>query len=151
MQTKRTGVIGVGYEGISIQELVGSLRSWGVSTLVDVRLNAISRKAGFSKKALGAMLKADGIEYIHLPELGNPRENRSGYSDIDGEVGRKSRAIFSDHLQEAPASAALRSIAELAQREYVAVFCYEESELACHRKQVLDGVRRMLVTAADAV
>ncbi|MDR1430587.1 MAG: DUF488 domain-containing protein, partial [Propionibacteriaceae bacterium] len=51
--------------------------------LVDVRQTPISRKRGLSKTALGAALSEAGIDYIHLRELGNPRDNRDGYRQGD--------------------------------------------------------------------
>lgn len=72
-------IIGIGYEGINIDELVLSLKERNVTALVDVRLNAISRKPGFSKKRLqGAVTSAD-IKYEHLRALGNPKDNRAGF------------------------------------------------------------------------
>ena len=45
-------LIGVGYEGLTISEYIQVLRELQVTTLVDVRLNAISRKPGFAKTRL---------------------------------------------------------------------------------------------------
>ena len=73
------GLVSVGYEGRSVDELIAVLRRYDVSLLVDVRLNAISRRPGFSKRALAEALHAAGIEYRHAPELGNPKENRAAF------------------------------------------------------------------------
>ena len=67
-------IIGIGYEGINIDELVLSLKERNVTALVDVRLNAISRKPGFSKKRLEGAVSAAGIKYEHLRVLGNPKD-----------------------------------------------------------------------------
>lgn len=48
------------------------LQKNGVTVLLDVRLNAISRKPGFSTKRLTAALNAVGIGYRHARALGNP-------------------------------------------------------------------------------
>ena len=66
----------VGYEGRSVDELVDALVEAGVSVLVDVRENAISRKRGLSKRLLAEKLEARGITYVHEPTLGNPRDNQ---------------------------------------------------------------------------
>lgn len=42
----------VGYEGRSLDELVNELHEHRVTVLLDVRLNAISRKPGLSKTRL---------------------------------------------------------------------------------------------------
>ncbi|WP_022894774.1 DUF488 domain-containing protein [Agromyces subbeticus] len=49
----------------------------GVTALVDVRLNALSRKHGFSKKSLAEGLAGYGITYLHRPQLGNPCDEKS--------------------------------------------------------------------------
>lgn len=54
-------LLGVGYEGLTISEYVQVLCDLQVSTLVDVRLNAISRKPGFSKTRLKSYLAEAGI------------------------------------------------------------------------------------------
>ena len=58
-------LIGVGYEGLTISEYIQVLRDLQVSTLVDVRLNATSRKPGFSKTRLKGYLADAGIPYLH--------------------------------------------------------------------------------------
>jgi len=35
-------------------------------------------------------LRAAGIEYLHLPQMGNPRDNRS-YRNVDAQTGRDQR------------------------------------------------------------
>src|SRR5690606_38963018 len=50
-------LVSVGYEGREASELIDHLRSLDVSVVVDVRLNAISRKRGLSKTALREALE----------------------------------------------------------------------------------------------
>lgn len=82
-------VIGVGYEGRSVEDLVSLVTEAGVTVLVDVRLNAISRKPGLSKSRLAARLGEVGIRYEHVPALGNPKENREAFRR--GEAAARSR------------------------------------------------------------
>ncbi|MFI6239294.1 DUF488 family protein [Micromonospora sp. NPDC050795] len=76
----RAGILGVGYEGRSIDEFVTGLADMGVTRLVDVRMTPISRKRGFSKSALCQALAPHGIVYEHRRELANPRESRPGFA-----------------------------------------------------------------------
>jgi uncharacterized protein (DUF488 family) len=66
----------IGYEGTRLPEFLNELTAAGVQTLVDVRELPQSRIPGYSKTALSAALKQKGIEYIHMRELGSPRELR---------------------------------------------------------------------------
>lgn len=77
------GVVGVGYEGRDAEQFVRDLDSADIAVVVDVRLNPISRKKGFSKRTLAEHLAAAGIGYEHLPALGNlrlrgPRQRPAG-------------------------------------------------------------------------
>lgn len=135
---------GIGYEGQTVEALISKLRIRGVETLVDVRLNAISRKRGFSKRALAAALLEAGIAYVHMPMLGNQRDNRAGYGEIDSPLAREVRERFTAELEAAAAHDALEELANLARTGPVAVFCYEADEQHCHREQVLEQVRGIL-------
>lgn len=133
-------ISGTGYEGRTLDEFVKDLRNQAVTHVVDVRLNAISRKAGFSKRALAAGLEAVGIGYSHFPELGNARENRAGYAETDGVVAITARDTFRAHLASDEAQGRIHELLNLAHTESVAVFCYEAQDRRCHREQVIDAV-----------
>src|SRR6201995_1038511 len=66
----------IGYEGTTIDQVVGRLRDASVELLVDTRAVAASRKPGFSKRQLAAALDEQGIGYLHLQKLGTPHEGR---------------------------------------------------------------------------
>lgn len=136
-------VTGIGYEGLTLETLVSRLRLHSVDVLVDVRLNAISRKRGFSKKSLAAALDEAGIDYQHLPALGNERDNREGYSEVGSNSGNHARAKFRDSLEDATALEALREIATLSLTKKVVVFCFEQDETHCHREQVIEAVNAL--------
>lgn len=132
---------GFGYEGLQLTDLVERLVADGVEVLVDVRLNAISRKVGFSKKALSSALEAVGIHYLHEPRLGNVKTNRAGYAELDSAEGLAARQRFRDRLAEPDAAAGVQALVGL--RGNVAVFCYESDERHCHRQQVLEAAREL--------
>lgn len=125
----------VGYEGCDIDEFVADLVRRDIDVLVDVRLNAVSRRRGFRKTALRNALDAAGIEYRHLRALGNPRENRAAFSGDNLEAGR---AVYRGLLDSPAAAAEMAQLAELAEAGHVAVMCFERDEEHCHRKVVLD-------------
>lgn len=131
----------IGYEGKTLDDFISSLRIQNVKALVDVRLNAISRKRGFSKTALSTRLREEGISYHHLKMLGNARENRAGYAEVDTPAGNTARALFRSSLDDADAVEAIDRILELAEHQKVALFCYEHDVAHCHREQVLERIR----------
>jgi Protein of unknown function, DUF488/Transmembrane secretion effector len=140
-----TGVLGVGYEGLRVDEFVENLTAAGVDVVVDVRLTPLSRKRGFSKRSLDERLQAAGIRYEHLRALGNPTDNRAGFG---GDAGELSAALarYEDLLADPDAAAALDQLARLATRSRVAVLCFEASDERCHRQVVLARVRERLTS-----
>ncbi|PZE63789.1 DUF488 domain-containing protein [Curtobacterium sp. MCPF17_018] len=134
---------------MTLETFISKLRIRGIRVLVDVRLNAISRKRGFSKRALAEALGEAGIAYVHLPTLGNQRDNRAGYGELESDLANEVRDRFRRELQSEAALKALQEVADLAQADAVALFCYEQDEQHCHRQQVLEGVQ--LLMARDLV
>lgn len=133
-------ILGIGYEGQTLDAFISKMRLHGVETVVDVRLNAISRKRGFSKTALSDALRAAGIEYVHMPELGNHRDNRSGYATTDTAEAHQARDRFRDVLTSDRAASALEELASLARGQTIALFCFEADEEHCHRQQVREAL-----------
>lgn len=130
-------IVSIGYEQRSIDELIEHLHHHGVGLLVDVRLNAISRKKGFSKGSLRAALMNAGIDYRHDRELGNPKENRDAFRR-----GLKSaRAAYSRHLLNG-ASTVYQDILGVAQKRRIALLCVERDGESCHRSSILERAQQ---------
>lgn len=136
-------VLGVGYEGREIMQFVADLTAAGVDVLVDVRLTPVSRKRGFSKRALCEALTMAGIAYRHLPALGNPKPNRAGFAGPATEL-MAARDRYAALLDTPDAQSALDQLAARGCRERVAVMCFEADEERCHRHVVLAEVYRRL-------
>jgi uncharacterized protein (DUF488 family) len=125
-------IYSVGYEGMTLDGLVDRLAGAHVTTLVDVRLNPVSRKPGFSKRRLTEALAAAGIEYVHEKSLGNPAENRDSFRVGDGQEGRqRMREMLSNGAGEA-----LDRVIDLASTERIAVLCVERESQRCHREVI---------------
>lgn len=127
----------IGYEDATPARLVGVLREAGVTTLVDVRALANSRKPGFAKTALSAALAEAGIGYQHVKALGTPAEGRAAVR-----AGRPAemRRIFGAHLAGLEAQAALAGLTDRALHETVCLLCLEADPAQCHRTLVAEAV-----------
>lgn len=130
-------ITGIGYEGLDQDGLISKLRLRGVHTLVDVRLNPISRKRGLSKTSLRERLTSESISYIHLPALGNPRDNREGFAQVSGGSAASARNRFNAILQTQAAQDALEHVNSLSLTGPVALMCFESDESHCHRALVI--------------
>src|ERR1700752_2136195 len=126
----------VGYERRTVDELITTLTGAGVEVLVDVRLTPSSRKPGLSKKRLAMLLRAAGIDYLHLPQLGNPRDNRDAIRRGDEAAAARYRAV----LGTPEGQAALGQLLRLATHRRVAVMCFEREAADCHRSMVADAL-----------
>lgn len=127
--------VSIGYEGHEQAALVEDLRQRDVQVVADVRLNAVSRRPGFSKTSLRTALAGAGIDYRHFKALGNPQDNRAPFHRGDPEHGR---AVFARLLEDAAPAAELAELAELVRTRKTAVLCVERDENHCHRQVILD-------------
>jgi uncharacterized protein (DUF488 family) len=118
----------IGYQGKVVDDLVEILHTHDIEVLVDVRLNAMSRKAGFSKRRLGEALAAAGIDYVHEPRLGNPRENRRGFAAGHPE----NRKLYLERLN-GESRVAYDDLVRLVPTRPAALLCYEADHRVCHR------------------
>jgi uncharacterized protein (DUF488 family) len=127
-------IVSIGYAGRDPVDFVDVLRAHHVDLLVDVRLNAISRQRGFSKRALAAALAAADIDYRHTPELGNPKENRDAFHSGRAD---EARAIYLAHLN-GDSRGTYGEIIELAHHRRIALLCVERDDEQCHRRAITD-------------
>lgn len=134
-------VLSVGYEGSTIDGFVEQLLQNRVEVVVDVRLNAVSRRPGFSKTKLAARLASEGVQYVHEPTLGNPPENRAGFSNGELETARSNMTTY---LEQSGQEALARIVELVAQRRNVAVMCVERSHTGCHRSVIIEALEEVI-------
>ena len=125
-------IYSIGYEGLSLDDMVDRLTSEHVSVLVDVRLNPSSRRPGFSKTKLSAALAAAGISYVHEKDLGNPKDNREAFRRGDAAARERMRSIVAN------GTVALDRIVAVASVSRIAVLCVEHDHHQCHREVIID-------------
>lgn len=130
----------IGYEGLSTARFFELLRHHHVKRLVDVRELPLSRKTGFSKRALAARAQEEGIRYTHLREMGCPREIRHAYRD-DGDWARYTERFLS-YLDAQ--TLGLSDLAALIQQERCCLMCFEADYRFCHRSYVAQRLQQRL-------
>lgn len=119
----------IGYEGHSPESLMMKLRDAKVQRVVDIRELPLSRKAGFSKRALALGLSHAGIEYSHVRALGTPRAIRHSYK-----AGGGFETFRRDYLAHVRANEdALAELESLMKKERCALLCVEAEHAECHR------------------
>jgi uncharacterized protein (DUF488 family) len=129
----------IGYEMAPQARVIDALKAAGVEVLIDVRAVAASRRAGFSKGLLSASLQDAGIDYVHLRELGTPKEGRMAARK--GKTAEM-RRIFEAHLAEPAAQLQLAQAIEIAKGRKAALLCYEADHRGCHRSIVVERMQQ---------
>ncbi len=129
----------IGYEKSELADFVATLTSVRINILIDVRDRAQSRKRGFSKTALSQALNAAGIEYIHLRELGDPKEGREAARNGHWDQFDK---IYKKVLATQSAREAITYIEELSRSNSICLLCYERDHKTCHRKYITDDIEK---------
>jgi uncharacterized protein (DUF488 family) len=125
-----------GYEGLHLSDFLDHLRRADVQIVLDVRELPLSRKAGFSKRALAAALNGAGIEYQHIPALGCPKPVRHRYKE-DRDWAQYTRD-FKRYLKSQ--SAAVAEVAKTARKTSACLICFEADYRFCHRSLVAEAV-----------
>lgn len=127
----------IGYEGWGFDLWVEALMSHGVRTVVDVRELPLSRRPGWSKKALGEKLAERGLGYVHMRALGTPGPLRHGLKDGTlsfSEFAPQFRQLLAERPEE------LDALLQLARSQPVALMCWEEDPARCHRSLVAEAL-----------
>jgi uncharacterized protein (DUF488 family) len=128
----------IGYERDTLDAVIAKLKAADVQVVIDVRAVAASRRAGFSKTLLGASLKDQGIDYVHLRGLGTPKPGRDA-----ARAGRvqEMHEIYERHLEAPEAQAELARAGAIARERKAALLCYEADAGGCHREIVAERLR----------
>ena len=133
--TTRIPLATIGYESAPQAKVIDALKAADVEVLIDVRAVAASRRAGFSKGLLSSSLEDAGIQYVHLRELGTPKEGRMAARKGQTAIMRE---IFEAHMAEPAAQLQLAQAIEIAKAKKAALLCYEADHRGCHRSIVVE-------------
>lgn len=124
----------IGYEGSNIEDFVATLMMKNISILIDIRDRPLSRKKGFSKNGLAEALRSQGIEYIHLKGLGDPKEGRDAARNGDYDTFE---TVFNNHMKTDVAQYDLNQAIEIATNKRSCFLCFERDPKCCHRNIVV--------------
>jgi uncharacterized protein (DUF488 family) len=118
----------VGHSNRPCEALVELLKTAGIAAVADVRTSPYSRFAPqYNAGTLSAALRAAGIAYVPMPELGGRPES----ADLYEPDGRVSYA----RLSETPVwQTGLERLVHGAATWRIAVLCSEEDPAGCHRR-----------------
>lgn len=122
----------IGYEQSEPAEFLRRLQSHGIELVVDVRDMPLSRKRGFSRNQLQALLAAVDIEYLHVKPLGAPKEIRDPLRAGGSwwEYVKGYEAVLRANQTE------VDNLRRLAAEKRICLLCFERDPADCHRSLV---------------
>jgi uncharacterized protein (DUF488 family) len=126
-----------GYSGRSTDEIFEAIEQAGVSTVLDVRFTPLSMyKPDFSKTNLRDILATRGLGYLHLPDLGVPRDIRAKA------ISSGDRAVIWEWYDQEIVPRFLGNLHRFFNiaDHPVALMCVEIDPRACHRHRLFQGL-----------
>jgi len=139
VQTAQSTIFTIGHSTRTLPEFVAILRASDVSVVVDVRSVPRSRhNPQFNKETLPAALKAKGIGYVHMPDIGGLRRPVRG--SVNTAWRNKSFRGYADYMQTKEFAEQLLHLIALARENCVAIMCAEALPWRCHRSLIADAL-----------
>ena len=124
-------ILTIGYARATQDALVQALVDAEVELLADIRALPLSRRAGFSKTSLKAAVEEAGIAYLHLRDLGTPKEGRDAARRGDHATLER---VYRGQLELPEAMAQMAQLQALATEKRTCLLCYCERTEGCHRE-----------------
>jgi uncharacterized protein (DUF488 family) len=122
-----------------LEQFVALLNKNHIQLLADVRTVPGSRRMPhFNRLDLEGTLAAEGIRYVHLPELGGLRKPRVDSPNAGWH--NSSFRGYADYMQESTFWEALDGLITLAVDSTVAIVCAEAVPWRCHRNLIADAL-----------
>ena len=127
----------IGYEGINIDSFIAELHENNIECVIDVRALPLSRKPGFSKTSLSTKLHSAKIQYVHLGNLGTPKNIREELKSSHNYPAffKKMNTYLSDK----------QGTIDIAHNHTMnstcCLMCFEKNVEECHRKLVADKIK----------
>ncbi len=142
----------IGIYGFDLEGFLGTLKTAGVGTVVDVRQRRGVRGPEYAwanSKRLQASLAEASFGYVHLPELAPTTELRQVQYREDDRIGegKRSRTHLAPEYsrrygEEILAIADLAPLFDIAETELPALLCVERDPEACHRSLITERLER---------
>lgn len=130
----------IGHSTHTLDEFIVMLKSFQIELVADIRSFPGSRRyPHFNKEALAVSLAENGIEYIHLRELGGRRK-----TTVDSHnTGWRVAAFrgYADYMETDEFKKAIGELESLAAKKHVAFMCAEALWWRCHRSLVSDYLK----------
>ena len=132
-------VLTLGHSNRSLEDFLALLAAHRVDRILDVRRYPVSRKwPHFDAAPLASALRAAGVDYAGLPELGGRRKPRPDSAHVAWrEEGFRG---FADFMESPEFEAGLARLRALSDGARAALLCAEALPWKCHRSLIADAL-----------
>jgi uncharacterized protein (DUF488 family) len=132
-------ILTIGHSTRTLPEFIEMLKAYPVTLVVDVRSVPRSRhNPQFNKETLPTTLKPEGVNYVHMPEIGGLRRPKP--DSVNTTWRNKSFRGYADFMQTKDFAEQLLNLMALASENCVAVMCAEALPWRCHRSLIADAL-----------
>jgi uncharacterized protein (DUF488 family) len=136
----------LGYEGRSIDELIATLKAASVQSILDIRHTPLSMyRPELSKSNFQRRVEDEGFQYLHLPELGVPKDIRA--KAVTAGTREPIWRWYDDCIVERFFVRNLHWFLNLAHP--VAMMCVEADPTECHRHRLFHALERQGLCGFD--
>lgn len=130
----------IGHSNHSADEFLAMLQSFEIQLVADIRGLPGSRKyPHFNKEVLEVFLRENGIEYIHIKELGGRRRVKKDSKNTRWQ--NDSFRGYADYMESSEFEEAAAGLERIALRQRTAFMCAEALWWRCHRSMVSDYLK----------
>lgn len=137
---KEKFIFTIGHSTHSQEDFIDILQTFDVERLVDIRSLPGSKYCPqFNQEEMEKYLPRNGIEYIHLPELGGRKKGDKKVSVNQGWHSPSFRN-YADYMQTREFKKGIKELMILAQEKVTVIMCAEVLPCRCHRSLVSDAL-----------
>lgn len=128
----------IGHSTRPLDDLIATLRTHQIQTLVDIRAFPMSRRLPqFNRDSLEQTLPAAGIQYLGMKSLGGYRKKTLEKSP-NVALRNQSFRNYADYMLTAEFDRAISDLLAVAESSRTAYMCAERPYFRCHRMLVSD-------------
>jgi uncharacterized protein (DUF488 family) len=130
----------IGHSTHSAEEFIRILKSFNIQLIADIRsLPGSNHYPQFNREAMEVWLPENGIEYIHLKNLGGRRKVKKDSHNLGWR--KDSFRGYADYMETEDFQNAIKELESIAQKNRTAIMCAEAVWWRCHRSMVSDFLK----------
>jgi uncharacterized protein (DUF488 family) len=130
----------IGHSTRSLDEFLELLKPFNVMQVVDIRNYPGSKRyPHFNKEALELSLLQNGIDYIHLKDLGGRRSPKP--ASINTAWKNSAFRGYADYMETDNFKNAIKQLESIATKKHTVYMCSEAVWWSCHRALVSDYLK----------